>query len=141
VLLKELIDNALDAIESCADKKIVVEYDYNGGLLKIFDNGDGLSISDVKDIYDFDNYVSTNRHIINISRGKQGNGLKCVVGICRQCNYNLLWHTNENIIICPKLDTANAQDGEIAVEFRQVSDTEYKGIEVQGVHTRNIKGF
>jgi hypothetical protein len=59
-----------------ATKKIIVEY--SDGILKIFDSGAGLSIADIQAVYDFDNYVTKNRHIINISCGKLGNGLKTV---------------------------------------------------------------
>jgi len=132
VLLKELIDNALDAIEANTYKEITVEYYPN--TLKIFDNGNGLSVSDIKDIYDFENYVTKNRHIMNISRGKLGNGLKTVIGICKVCGYDLSWHTNENIVINPSLDAENAQDGEINIEFyKQDEPTEFKGVEIRGI--------
>jgi DNA topoisomerase VI subunit A len=133
VLLKELIDNALDAIEANADKKITVEY--SDKTLKIFDNGNGLSSADIQAMYDFDNYVTKNRHIINISRGKLGNGLKTVIGICQVGKYRLLWHTNENNIVCPQLDAENAQDGEIKVEFIRLDErTDFKGVEIQGIN-------
>jgi hypothetical protein len=129
-VIKELVDNALDAIEAVPVKEITVEYSY--GALGIYDNGSGLSIADVQSIYDFENYVSKNRHIINVSRGKQGNGLKSVIGICQQRGFRLIWHTNENKAICPLLDTENAQDGEISVTLNDgVAPTDRRGIEIR----------
>jgi hypothetical protein len=126
----------LDAIEANPDKKIAV--DNSGNVFKVFDNGAGLSVADVQEIYDFDNYVSRNRHIINISRGKQGNGLKTIIGICQLCGYRLLWHTNESIIVCPYLETKNAQEGEIDIEFNTLEEsTEYRGVEIRGTDIDN----
>ena len=135
-LIKELIDNALDAIEPNTTKEITIEYSY--GTLNIFDNGPGLNIADVKAIYDFEYYVSKNRHIINISRGKQGNGLKSVIGICQIKRYKMLWHTNENIIIHPVMDTENAQDSEIDVLFNHQEETELRGVEIHGLYDIDV---
>ena len=82
VILKELIDNALDAIEPLSHKKISIDYTMLDKRLNIFDNGSGISIDTIKKIYDFSMYVSRNRHFVTPSRGKQGNGLKTIISIC-----------------------------------------------------------
>jgi hypothetical protein len=129
-VVKELVDNALDAIEAASIKEITVEHSYR--TLGIYDSGPGLSVADVQSIYDFENYVSKNRHVINVSRGKQGNGLKSVIGICQQCEYRLIWHTNENKAISLSLDTENAQDGEVSVTLDDGgTSTDRRGIEIR----------
>ena len=131
-IIKEITDNALDAVEPSPTKEIAIDYYYR--TLKIFDNGPGFSVADVQAIYDFENYVSKNRHVINISRGKQGNGLKTIIGICQQRGYRLIWHTNEGKAVSILLDTNNAQDGEISVTLDEgnVKPTDRRGIEIQG---------
>ena len=79
IVLKELIDNALDAIEPLKQKHVYINL--SSGALGIYDNGKGIAAETVKDIYDFSNYVSQNRNYITASRGKQGNGLKTIIGI------------------------------------------------------------
>ena len=74
IIVKELIDNALDAIEPLPEKKVFIEV--TSESLGIYDNGTGIKKEIVRDIYDFGNYVSQNRNYITASRGKQGNGLK-----------------------------------------------------------------
>lgn len=80
IVVKELTDNALDAIEPLQDKKVFM--DVTSGSLGIYDNGTGIKKETVEDIYDFENYVSQNRNYITASRGKQGNGLKTIISIC-----------------------------------------------------------
>lgn len=128
VIPKELIDNALDAIEPLSEKSVYITSKDNA--FKVFDNGNGLSIDDVKQIYDFENYVSKNRHIITASRGKQGNGLKTIIGICYVQKYTLLWHTNEGIVLKPLINADLVQDGTLEISFEEIGKTEYKGIEI-----------
>lgn len=96
IVVKELTDNALDAIEPLQDKKVFM--DVTSGSLGIYDNGTGIKKETVEDIYDFENYVSQNRNYITASRGKQGNGLKTIISICYIQGYRLLWHTAEGMI-------------------------------------------
>ena len=134
VVIKEILDNALDAVEAATKKEIVVSYDIDERRLQIFDSGAGLSVADVQLIYDFRNYVSKNRHIINISRGKQGNGLKTVIGISQLQKYQLTWHTNENKAISLSLNTENAQDGELIVTLDDMTTpTDKRGVELAGI--------
>lgn len=130
-IIKELIDNALDAIEENASKEIVLEY--RNSTLKIFDNGNGISLEGINSIYDFNNYASANRHVITPSRGKLGNGLKSIIGICAVKEYSLLWHTSEGIILKANLNTDMVADIDLEADFIEIGLTDKKGIEIQGI--------
>jgi sensor histidine kinase regulating citrate/malate metabolism len=82
VIYKELVDNALDAIESKKEKHIYINLDTKDNKLQIFDNGNGISIDTINDIFDFSFFISKNRDYVTPSRGKQGNGLKTIISIC-----------------------------------------------------------
>jgi len=128
-ILKELIDNALDAIEANTDKQILIQY--IGNTLCIFDNGGGLTFDNVKSIYDFDKYMSNRRHIITASRGKQGNGLKTIIGMCFVNNYNLLWHTSDGIVVMPIIGPSTICE-QIIVDFKTCRKATNNGIEING---------
>lgn len=108
VIVKEIIDNALDAIEPLNNKEIhIVQSEFSLG---IYDNGNGISSEIIKSIYDFKFYVSQNRVYVTASRGKQGNGLKTIISICFLKKYHLLWHTNEGIILEGIIDAEKVKD-------------------------------
>lgn len=130
VIIKEIVDNALDAIEPLNNKEVhIIQSDSSLG---IYDNGNGLSCEIIKSIYDFNFYVSQNRIYVTASRGKQGNGLKTIISICFLKKYRLLWHTNEGIILEGIIDAEKAKNGKICVEFKQIGTTEKRGIEICG---------
>ena len=130
VIVKEIIDNALDAIEPLNEKEVhIVQSESSFG---IYDNGNGITCETVKNIYDFSFYISQNRVFITASRGKQGNGLKTIISICFLKKYRLLWHTREGIILEGVIDAEKVKDGEISVEFIEVGETEKTGIEICG---------
>lgn len=128
VIMKELIDNALDAIEPLNIKEVHIEQ--NTSSLGIYDNGVGISCETVKSIYDFRYYISKNRHFITASRGKQGNGLKTIISICFLNKYQLLWHTKDGVILEGIIDADKAKDGEVNVEFLEIGTTDKRGIEI-----------
>lgn len=130
VIIKELIDNALDSIEPLSEKKVNVIRDVD--KLCIFDNGSGISCETVKNIYDFNYYISKNRHYVTASRGKQGNGLKTIISICFIKKWRLLWHTNDNVILESMIDADLVKDGIINVEFKEIGATHNRGIEIVG---------
>ncbi len=105
----------MDAIEPVQDK--LVKISYNANILSIWDNGSGLSAHEIQQIYDFDCYVSKNRHIVNISRGKLGNGLKCIIGIRALCGYSLNWNSNDGKIVCPRINVHQAREGILDIDF------------------------
>lgn len=135
IIMKELIDNALDSIEPLKEKR--VDIIRKADSLCIFDNGEGISVDTVKDIYDFNYYVSKNRHYVTASRGKQGNGLKTIIGICFIQKWRLLWHTNAGVILEATIDAEYVKDGIIEVEFKESGTTAYRGVEIAGFPMRS----
>lgn len=138
-IIKELIDNALDAIENGNDKQIEIIQSNNG--LEIFDNGIGISIENVMKIYDFEYYISKNRHIITPSRGKQGNGLKSIIGMCYVNGYELLWHTSNGKIIKAVFDADQIMDNDLEVEFLEIGTTTKTGVEIKRFYLLNNANF
>jgi hypothetical protein len=84
VVLKELVDNALDAAETAGVQPEVtvegVEHDL-GLRLTVADNGPGMSAELVAKILDFSVLVSDKSAYRSPTRGAQGNALKTIIGI------------------------------------------------------------
>ena len=81
-IFKELMDNALDAVNEVDNKRIDLIKDRDNGLLTIFDSGGGIPEKILDSIYDFSVYVSSKRDFRTPTRGSQGNALKTVIAIC-----------------------------------------------------------
>jgi DNA topoisomerase VI subunit B len=84
VVLKELIDNALDACETAgAAPEIQVEArDEDGAVsLTVSDNGPGLPPEVVRRVLDYSIRVSDKAAYRSPTRGAQGNALKTIIGI------------------------------------------------------------
>jgi DNA topoisomerase VI subunit B len=80
VLVKELLDNALDACEEASvAPKLVISVDDSG--LTIIDNGPGIPADVVAALLDYSVRVSSREAYISPSRGAQGNALKTVVAM------------------------------------------------------------
>ncbi len=80
VILKELLDNALDAAEEAGIAPvIVVTVDENG--IQVEDNGPGLPAETIKGVLDYDVRVSSREAYVSPTRGAQGNALKTIVGM------------------------------------------------------------
>lgn len=80
VLVKELLDNALDACEEVSvAPKVAVSVDDCG--LTIIDNGFGIPPEVVKDLLDYSVRVSSREAYVSPCRGAQGNALKTVVAM------------------------------------------------------------
>jgi len=76
-ILKELIDNALDACEvSDIRPEITVEDDENG--FSVSDNGPGLPLSTIKKSLDYMVRISDKQYYVSPTRGQMGNALKTV---------------------------------------------------------------
>ena len=76
-LVKELIDNALDACESASIRSeiaITIESD----SVSVADNGPGIPSSTIERSLDYFNSVSDKAHYVSPTRGQLGNALKCV---------------------------------------------------------------
>ncbi|MBV8894161.1 MAG: ATP-binding protein [Acidobacteria bacterium] len=82
VILKELIDNALDAAE---EKEIAPEIEImvstDTGEIIIADNGPGLPFETIKGVLDYTVRVSSREAYVSPSRGQQGNALKTILAM------------------------------------------------------------
>lgn len=77
-ILKELIDNALDACESAGiPPEISITSD--GDQLAVRDNGPGIPDHVIDGVLDYSVRISTNAAYVSPTRGQLGNALKCVV--------------------------------------------------------------
>ena len=80
VVLKELVDNALDACEETGvQPKILVRADHEG--ISVSDNGPGIPAATVNSILDFSVRVSSREAYVAPDRGAQGNALKTILAI------------------------------------------------------------
>ncbi|MFH0942660.1 MAG: ATP-binding protein [Candidatus Beckwithbacteria bacterium] len=76
-LLKELIDNSLDAAETIGkppEVQIVIDNDY----FSVEDNGPGIPDKVIKRSLDYSMRVSDKSYYVSPTRGQLGNALKCV---------------------------------------------------------------
>ena len=82
VVLKELIDNSLDACEE-ADIAPVIHVAVNAvtGVITISDNGPGISPETVKRLLDYNVRVSSREAYVSPTRGAQGNALKTLIAM------------------------------------------------------------
>ena len=80
VILKELVDNAMDACEDAQKSpEINIIVDKHG--IEVSDNGPGIPKSTVKKMLDFSIRVSNREAYVAPTRGAQGNALKAIVAV------------------------------------------------------------
>jgi DNA topoisomerase VI subunit B len=79
-LLKELVDNALDACEEAA-RAPEINIEVGNGKIIVTDNGPGIPVDTVKRILDFSVRVSSREAYVSPTRGAQGNALKTVLAM------------------------------------------------------------
>jgi DNA topoisomerase VI subunit B len=80
VILKELVDNAIDACEEAGvAPEIAITVDKTG--IAVADNGPGIPADTVKHVLDFTVRVSSREAYVSPTRGAQGNALKTVVAM------------------------------------------------------------
>jgi histidine kinase/DNA gyrase B/HSP90-like ATPase len=80
VVLKELMDNALDACEE-AEVAPVVSITVEPGSITIQDNGGGMKPATIKSILDYTIRVSSREAYVSPTRGAQGNALKTILAM------------------------------------------------------------
>jgi DNA topoisomerase VI subunit B len=84
VVVKELIDNALDAAETAGRAPIIeisTRTDDGITFVTVTDNGCGITPATVTDVCDFNVLVSDKARYRGPARGAQGNALKTLLGI------------------------------------------------------------
>jgi DNA topoisomerase VI subunit B len=80
VIVKELVDNALDACErSGVAPEVAITVDDCG--IKVADNGPGIAAKTIGDILDYNVRVSSNEAYASPTRGAQGNALKTILAM------------------------------------------------------------
>jgi DNA topoisomerase VI subunit B len=79
VLIKELIDNAIDACETAATEGIEIDVQLDRDSITVKDNGPGIPRKTVKGVVDYGVRISDKKHYVAPTRGQLGNALKCVV--------------------------------------------------------------
>jgi DNA topoisomerase VI subunit B len=80
VILKELVDNAIDAGEE-AGIAPVIQVEVADGTITITDNGPGIPAETVASVLDFSVRVSSREAYASPTRGAQGNALKTIVAM------------------------------------------------------------
>ena len=80
VILKELIDNSLDAAEEAGGAP-VIHVTVARGQIRVRDNGPGIPPETVASILDFTTRTSSREAYVAPDRGRQGNALKTVVAM------------------------------------------------------------
>jgi DNA topoisomerase VI subunit B len=80
VVLKELMDNALDACEE-AEIAPVISIAVKPGAITIRDNGGGIEAETIKSILDYSIRVSSREAYVSPTRGAQGNALKTILAM------------------------------------------------------------
>ena len=78
VILKELIDNALDACEE-AEIAPMISVAVNGQTITIEDNGPGIPARTIDGVLDYSIRVSSREAYCSPTRGAQGNALKTIM--------------------------------------------------------------
>lgn len=86
-IFKELLDNALDALDTVIEKSVVVNV--SDEALDILDSGGGIPEAILDSIHDYSIYASDKREFRTPTRGYQGNALKTVIAICYLKGYDL----------------------------------------------------
>jgi DNA topoisomerase VI subunit B len=78
VVLKELVDNALDECEE-AGVAPVIQVEVNSNKIVITDNGRGIPVTTIQSVLDYSIRVSSREAYVSPTRGAQGNALKTIL--------------------------------------------------------------
>ena len=80
VILKELIDNGIDACEEAGIAPVISVTVDDAGIT-VEDNGPGIPASTIEGVLDFTVRVSSREAYVSPTRGAQGNALKTIVAM------------------------------------------------------------
>jgi hypothetical protein len=80
VVLKELVDNAVDACEE-AGAAPVISVAFEDDKIVVTDNGPGIAPKVVRDVLDYNVRVSSREAYVSPTRGAQGNALKTIIAM------------------------------------------------------------
>ena len=80
VVLKELVDNALDACEEATVAPVIEVLVDNTGIM-VSDNGPGIPAETIEGVLDFSIRVSSREAYVAPDRGAQGNALKTLTAM------------------------------------------------------------
>ena len=82
VLLKEALDNSLDACEEAlAPPELTIDVSTDHGAVTIEDNGPGIAADTVRNILDYTSRTSSREAYVSPTRGAQGNALKTILAM------------------------------------------------------------
>src|SRR5215469_6601516 len=82
VIVKELIDNGLDACEEVGTAPMIeVSVSTEPGEIVVGDNGHGLSEETIAGILDYSSRTSSKEAYVRPSRGQQGNAMQCILAM------------------------------------------------------------
>src|SRR5262249_31440865 len=82
VLVKELMDNALDACEEAEVAPVIsITVDVDSGSIIIQDNAGGIETDTIKSILEYSIRVSSREAYVSPTRGAQGNALKTILAM------------------------------------------------------------
>jgi DNA topoisomerase VI subunit B len=93
VVLKESIDNAIDAAEE-AESAPTISVTVKDDLIIVADNGPGIPVSTIDGVLDYTVRVSSREAYVSPTRGAQGNALKTILPM----GYILNEHLGENAV-------------------------------------------
>ena len=80
-ILKEMIDNSLDAAEQITKSPKIEILVTQDGSLVVKDNGPGIPEQVVNGSLDFESFISDKNGKVSPSRGQLGNALKCMYAV------------------------------------------------------------
>ena len=114
VVLKELMDNALDACEE-AGVAPVVSIAGTKGLITIRDNAGGMNVATIKDILNYAIRVSSREAYVSPTRGAQGNALKTILAMGYVLNREIFKDDNAEAVGVTIIETRGQRH---RIEFR-----------------------
>src|SRR5262245_51723691 len=114
VVLKELMDNGLDACEE-AEIAPVISISVKQGSITIQDNGGGIETATIKSILDYTIRVSSREAYVSPTRGAQGNALKTILAMAYVLNREVFNDSGSEAVGTTIIETRGARH---CIEFR-----------------------